>query len=71
MEGRMELDAAIKILRKAVKHTGTIDQKHIDLTVIPNEERPIYEKALAVAGLAIKEGKITRDDFLRKVNLEH
>ena len=66
----MDLEAAISKLKKAVKYTGTIDQKHIDLTIIPNEERPEYEKALAVAGTAIKEGKLTRDEFLRRVNLE-
>jgi len=66
----MNLDEAIQILKKAVKHTGTIDQKHIDLTVVPANERGIYEKALAVSQMSIKDGKITRDDFMRRVNLD-
>ncbi len=67
----MQLDEAIELLKNAVKFTGTIDQKHIDLTVIPNEQRAIYEKALMVSQLSIKDGKITKEDFLRRVNLDH
>ena len=66
----MELDKAISLLKNAVKYTGTIDQKHIDLTIIPAEERGTYEKALMISQLAIKDGKITRDEFLRRLNLE-
>lgn len=65
----MDLDAAIEILKNAVKYTGTIDQKHIDLTLVPIQERPKYEKALVVSQLSIKEGKISRDEFLRRVHL--
>lgn len=67
----MQLEDAIQLLKKAVKYTGTIDQKHIDLTVIPVEEKPRYEKALMISQMAIKDGKITKEDFLRRVNLDH
>lgn len=66
----MTLDEAILLLRTAVKHTGTIDQKHIDLTVVPAEERGRYEKAMAKAQLSIVEGKISRDEFLKKVHID-
>ena len=66
----MDLDSAIGLLQKAVKWTGTIDQKHIDLTVIPANQREDYEKALMVAQLSIKEGKISKDEFLRKLHLD-
>jgi predicted transcriptional regulator len=66
----MNLDEAIKILKNAVKFTGTIDQKHIDLTVVPASERATYEKALMVSQTSIKAGIITREDFLRRVNLD-
>jgi hypothetical protein len=65
----MNLDEAISLLKNAVKYTGTIDQKHIDLTVVPADERHIYEKALACAQLSIKDGLITKDEFMRRVNL--
>jgi len=65
----VELEQAINLLRNAVKHTGTIDQKHIDLTIVPNEKRPEYEKALVICQTSIKEGKISRDEFLAKVHL--
>ena len=67
----MDLDQAIELLKNAVKHTGNIDQKHIDLTVVPNEQRPLYEKAMAIGAMSIKDGKITRDDFLKRVHLDN
>jgi hypothetical protein len=66
----MDLDWAIELIKKAVKYTGTIDQKHIDLTIVPAENRHLYEEALAVSQASIKEGKITRDEFNRRVNLD-
>ena len=65
----MELEQAIELLKKAVKNCGTIDQKHIDLTIVPAEDRAIYEQALAISQLAVKEGKIARDELLRRLNL--
>lgn len=66
----MDLTQAIELLKNAVKYTGTIDQKHIDLTIVPSDVRPQYEKAMAVGMLAIKDGKITRDEFLKRVHLD-
>lgn len=67
----MDLDQAIELLKNAVKHTGNIDQKHIDLTIVPTEQRPLYEKAMAIGALSIKDGKISRDEFLRRVQLDN
>ena len=67
----MDLEQAINILKNAVKFTGTIDQKHIDLTIVPANKRPLYEKAMAVGAISIQEGKITRDEFLRRVHLDN
>lgn len=65
----MELENAIELLRNAVKETDTNDTKHIDLTLVPADVRGQYEEALKVSGTAIKEGKITRDEFLRRVHI--
>lgn len=67
----MDLDQAIELLKTAVKFTGTIDQKHIDLSIVPAEKRSLYERAMMISALSIKEGKITRDEFLRRVHLDH
>jgi len=66
----VEINQAIELLKRAVKYTGVIDQKHIDLTVVPVEEKPKYEEALKVAMSAIKEGTISRDEFNRRVRLD-
>jgi hypothetical protein len=65
----MGLEEALKLLKNAVKNCGTIDQMHIDLTVVAASERETYQKALAISALAIKEGKITRDEFMKRLNL--
>jgi hypothetical protein len=67
----MDLENAIELLKKIVKHTGVIDQKHIDLTLVPVDQREVYQKALVVAKVGIKDGKMTQDEFMRKVCLDH
>ncbi len=66
----MQLYEAIELLKNAVKFCGTIDQKHIDLTIVAAEKRSTYEKALAVSQLSVKEGKISRDELLRQLGLD-
>lgn len=65
----MDLDTAIALLKKTVKNNGTNDMRHIDLGLVPTNERPAYEKALAVVKLAILEGKISQDEFQARVHL--
>jgi len=67
----MTLEQAIQLVRKAVKHPGTIDVKHIDLTVVPAEERPTYEKALAVIQLEISKGGVPKDVLYSRLHLDH
>ncbi len=66
----MSLDQAIELLKNAVKYTGTIEQKHIDLTIVPADKRALYEKAMAICQISINDGKISKDEFLRRVHLE-
>jgi hypothetical protein len=66
----MELETAIELIRKAVKNAGTVDQNHIDLTLVPAKDLATYKVALMVSQTAIKEGKITRDEFLRQAHLD-
>lgn len=65
----MELESAIKLLKNAVKNAGSIDQRHIDLTLVPAEQRKEYEKALSVAQKSVKEGLISRDALLGKLGI--
>jgi len=70
LEEKVELNQAIELLKKTVKYTGTNDSKHIDLTLVPADELPKYQEALIITQEAIKEGSITRDEFIRRVNLK-
>jgi len=67
----MELDQAIELLKKTVKLNGTNDNKHIDLGLVSAEEKPVYEKALIVAKLAIMEGKISQEEFMGRLHLNN
>lgn len=65
----MELNEAIELLKQTVKNAGNVDQNHFDLTLVSVDKRGIYEKALEVSALSIKEGKISREEFLRLVHI--
>lgn len=65
----MELEQAIALIKKLVKNNGTNDMRHIDIGLVSADERPLYEKALKVAKLAILEGKISQDEFAARVHL--
>lgn len=66
----MDLDEAISLLKRTVKNNGTNDTNHIDLGLVPTEERPKYEKALRIVKVAIIEGKISQDEFAARVHLQ-
>lgn len=66
----MDLEQAIELLKGVVKDTGTNAERHIDLGLVPVEKREIYEKAMVVSALSIKEGKITREEFFHRVHLD-
>jgi hypothetical protein len=65
----MDLEKAIEMLKKTVKNNSTNDTKHIDLGLVPTDERPQYEKALSLVKLAILEGKLSQDEFATRIQL--
>ena len=64
----MDLLNAIELLKKIVKDNGTNGNKHIDLHLVATLERPIYEKALIVARMAVVEGKISQDELSDEIH---
>lgn len=66
----MTLDEAITLLKNAVKWSEVKDQKHIDLTVIAAEERPLYQRALAVTTIEVEKGTLTQDDLKARLGLD-
>ncbi len=65
----MELEKALTLIKRLVKNNGTNDTRHIDIGLVCADERPLYEKAIKTAKLAILEGKISQDEFTAKVHL--
>lgn len=66
----MELDDAVKLLKRAVKYPeNDFGEKRIDLSLVPVEEIPKFQEAMRVSQTSIKEGKISRDEFNRRVGL--
>ena len=65
----MELQEAMKLIKNAVKNAGTIDQKHIDLTLVPADERSKYEEALRIVKNASKDGQISWENVLKGLDL--
>lgn len=66
----MTLDEAITLLKNAVKWSETKDQKHIDLTLIAAEERPLYQRALAVTAIEVEKGTLTQDALKARLGIE-
>ena len=66
----MELEQAIELLKTVVKNNGVNDERHIDLTLIPVDQKAKFEKAMVVSKMAILDGKITQEDFKRLVHLD-
>jgi hypothetical protein len=67
----MDLEQAIVLLKKIVKENGTNDMRHLDVGLVPADERPAYEKALIVAKMAVFEGKISQDELFGKIHLNN
>ena len=66
----MTLDEAITILKNAVKWSEVKNQKHIDLTLVGAEERPLYQRALVVANLEVEKGTLSQDDLKARLGIE-
>lgn len=65
----MTLDEAITILKNAVKWSEVKNQKHIDLTLIAAEERPLYQTALVVANLEVEKGTLTQETLKSRLGI--
>jgi len=71
MSEQLSLHAAIEKLSKIVywaESSTTI--KRLDFNLAPASERAAYEAALAVVTAAIKNGSITKAEFLHRIGVE-
>ena len=65
----MTLDQAITILKNAVKWSEVKNQKHLDLTLVSAQERPLYQTALVVANLEVEKGTLSQDDLKSRLGV--
>lgn len=66
----MELQAALKYVKKFVKMSAIDNQAHIDLTQAPASERVELERALAALKLYIKRGDTTQEAVNSELGLK-
>ncbi len=66
----MTLDAAITLLKKAVKWSEVKNQKHIDLSICVAAERPLLQEALMFAQLEVEKGTLTQDELKTRLGLD-
>jgi hypothetical protein len=57
------LQEAVQLLKTIIKNSTATDQfLHIDLSLVPAEQRGVYESALKTTYRAILKGEISRED---------
>jgi hypothetical protein len=67
----MTIEEAAQILQNIMKPSDALDGfKHIDLTLVPPEKVPNYQKALFIADRAIKNGEVSKDDFMAMLKVK-
>lgn len=70
MEGIMNIDEAIELLKNAVKESHIEGQKHIDLSLVDAGERLSYEKALVLCRSQVAQGKLTDEELKTRLGLD-
>ena len=63
----MSVEEAIKLLQNIVKDSHLDNQKHLDLTLAPAEERDKYQTAMMLIRQEVAQGRMTDDEV--KVHL--
>lgn len=65
----MELNAAITLLKNAVKESHLPGQKHIDLSLVQANERAEYERALMFCRQEVIKGTLSEEDLKTRLGL--
>ena len=69
---KLSIEEAIRELNRLVGWAeSSTEIKRLDFNRVPAAERAHYEEALRVVTEAIKAGQLTRDEFIRKVGIDH
>ncbi|MBK25189.1 MAG: hypothetical protein CME70_14440 [Halobacteriovorax sp.] len=65
----MTIEEALKLVRKAVKHSHLDNQPHIDLSVCTADKRIITQEALTFLQAEVVKGNMTEDELKEKLGL--
>jgi len=65
----MNLDQAIDLVKKAVKESHLVGQKHVDLSLVDASERAEVEKALMYCQANVAQGVISQEDLKTRLGL--
>ena len=67
---KLGLDESILLLKNIVKFSEVKNQKHIDLSVCVAEDRPLYQRALAICNIEVEKGTLTQDELKARLGLK-
>lgn len=65
----MNLDQAIELVRKAVKESHLVGQKHVDLSLVDAAQRADVERALMYCQANVAQGAISDEDLKTRLGL--
>ena len=65
----MNIEEALKIVKKAVKSSHIKNQPHVDLSLCTAQERPIAQEALMYLQAEVSKGNMTEDELKEKLGL--
>ena len=64
-----KFEDAVKLLRKAVKHSHLDNQKHVDFSLVNADHLDDYKKAMMLVRAAVNDGELTEDDLKKRLGL--
>jgi hypothetical protein len=69
MSTTMTYDEAIQLLKKAVKFSHLLNQKHVDLSVAQAHERASFEEAMIITRAAVVREEKTEEELKKDLGL--
>ena len=65
----MTIEQAVKLLKNIVKDSHLDNQKHLDLTLAPAEERDRYQHAMMLVRQEVAQGRMSEEELKNTLGL--